>query len=167
MPRGRDRAMKTPPQNNKKLPSPSDDAGKIQQELEAAFKEVQGKPDEADIRRIALHVAQRITVSERYEGPLPRPDHLREYEDILPGAAERIFSSSERQLEHNISSARFALEAQVADTRRGKDYGAGLFAFLIVCAFGSLFVTDNPLVPGIFLGAATVGGITALIRGRD
>ena len=35
-----------------------------------------------------------------YSGPLPLPAHFREYEEILPGAAERILALSEKQTEH-------------------------------------------------------------------
>ena len=59
------------------------------------------------------------------------------------------------------------LAAETLDRRRGMYLGAGLFALLILCGFASLFVTDNPVVPGLFLGAAAIGGITSFIRGRS
>jgi hypothetical protein len=45
--------------------------------------------------------------------------------------------------------------------------GAGLFGLLIVGAFASLFVTANPIVPGLFLGTAAIGGVVAFIKGRN
>ena len=35
-----------------------------------------------------------------YSGPLPLPAHFREYEEILPGAAERILALTEKQSAH-------------------------------------------------------------------
>lgn len=37
---------------------------------------------------------------ESYQGPLPRPFDLREYESIVPGAADRILRMAENQSEH-------------------------------------------------------------------
>jgi uncharacterized membrane protein len=40
------------------------------------------------------------TIGYAYSGPLPPPMVLREFEDILPGSAERIFKQFEVQAEH-------------------------------------------------------------------
>ncbi|WP_206668814.1 DUF2335 domain-containing protein [Stutzerimonas nosocomialis] len=37
---------------------------------------------------------------ERHSGPLPSPRQLREYEDVVPGGAERIFQMAEREQSH-------------------------------------------------------------------
>ena len=74
---------------------------------------------------------------------------------------------AERNLEHNMAGNREALAAEIEDRQRGMRYGATLFGALIFCAFASLFVTENAFVPGLFLGAAAIGGVAAFIRGRN
>jgi hypothetical protein len=59
------------------------------------------------------------------------------------------------------------VSADVADRKLGMYLGAGLFGLLIVGAFASLFVTANPIVPGLFLGTAAIGGVVAFIKGRN
>lgn len=57
--------------------------------------------------------------------------------------------------------------SEVFDRKLGMWLGAGLFALLIVGAFATLFVTTNPVVPGLFLGTAAIGGVVAFIKGRN
>ncbi len=98
---------------------------------------------------------------------MPHPKHLREYDDVVPGAAERILSMAERNLEHNVGMDQKVVGADIADRKLGMWLGAGLFALLILGAFLTLFVTSNPVVPGLFLGTAAIGGVVAFIRGRN
>lgn len=37
---------------------------------------------------------------ESYNGPIPHPSHLSQFEEILPGSAERIFQMTEGDLKH-------------------------------------------------------------------
>lgn len=133
---------------------------------EAIAETLEGKVSKRDLPVVVQRLTK-IAVSEQFSGPMPHPRHLREYEDILPGAAERILSMAEKNIDHLKQMDEDSLEAEVDDRKRGMRYGAGLFFLLIVLAFASLFVTDSEIVPGLFLGAATIGGITAFIKGRS
>ena len=42
------------------------------------------------------------TVSQSYSGPVPPPAVLREYDQIVPGAAARILAQAEAQTQHRI-----------------------------------------------------------------
>lgn len=60
-------------------------------------------PPELDqiVRGIAqIRVTEEISRVEAFSGPLPPPEVLRGYNDVLPGAAERIFTMAEAQAEH-------------------------------------------------------------------
>ena len=111
--------------------------------------------------KVAARIAQ-IVVSEQFSGPVPHPRHLRDYEAIVPGAADRIL----RMAEKSTDIEEFVWKADAADAKRGMYCGASLFASLILAAFASLFVTTNPVVPGFFLGTAAIGGIAAFLRKR-
>jgi uncharacterized membrane protein len=131
----------------------------------AIEKALEGKVQRRDLPVVVKQLTN-IAVGEQFVGPMPHPKHLREYEDILPGAAERIMSMAEENSAHMKKMDEDSLEAEVDDRKRGMRFGAGLFGLLIVLAFASLFVTDSEIVPGLFLGAATIGGITAFVKGR-
>ncbi len=59
-------------------------------------------------------------------GPLPHPDFLEKYEQILPGAAERIFTTSEMYRDANIEDNHELVKSEVGSTKRGQ-----WFAFII------------------------------------
>jgi uncharacterized membrane protein len=160
-----------------KLPSRSPDQGAQGPKSEASATAVvriedaieralEGKVQRRDLPAIARKITQ-IAVSEQFSGPMPHPRHLKEYDEILPGAAERILHMAERNLEHNASMDRQVVSAEVADRKLGMLLGAGIFALLILGAFAALFVSSNPVVPGLFLGTAAIGGVVAFIRGRN
>ena len=48
------------------------------------------------------HVRQVVTqvIQSEFSGPLPPPNIIKGYEDILPGAADRILSMAENQAKH-------------------------------------------------------------------
>ena len=61
---------------------------------------------------------------ENFSGPLPHPALFGQYNEILPGAAERIFRMTEKQLDHAIelenaeaSANRRLLDAEIAARR--------------------------------------------------
>lgn len=133
---------------------------------DAIERALEGKVARRDLPDVARRIT-RIAVSEQFSGPMPHPKHLREYEDTLPGAAERILAMAERNLDHGATMERAAMQAEIADRKLGMWMGAGLFALMIGAAFGTLFVTENPVIPGLFLGAAAIGGVVAFIKGRN
>lgn len=121
-------------------------------------------------QNVRAQVVARLTTlvaSEYFSGPIAHPRHLREYEEICPGAADRIIGMAEDRNRHNMDMDRRVLAEEVDDQKRGMRYGAGLFAMLILAAFGSAALRLHPSVPALFLGAATIGGIGVFIKGRN
>jgi uncharacterized membrane protein len=135
--------------------------------MEDAIERVlEGKIARREVPELARRITQ-IAVSEQFSGPMPHPKHFREYDTILPGSAERMLAMVEKNMDHNMQMDKEALRGELADRKLGMIVGAVLFGLLIVGAFASLFVTTNPVVPGLFLGASVVGGIVAFIKGRN
>lgn len=95
---------------------------------------------------------------EQYEGPLPPPHLLRQFEDIVPGAAERIMANADLQTMHRIEMERIVI--------RGSNFRAtfGIVAGLIVALSflaGSVYLSINgAVVPGTILGTVD---LTALV----
>lgn len=61
-----------------------------------------------------------ITHVEQWSGPLPSPDSLARYNNVLPDAAERIMSMAEKEMEHRHKKEMLAIEQEdkVAKKRR-------------------------------------------------
>lgn len=89
--------------------------------------------------------------AEFFEGPLPPPDTLAEYDNICPGAASRILAMAESQSQH-----RQELEKRVVLSNcRSQDRGP-IFGFLLaagVIAIGGYLV----------LGGKEISGLVALV----
>ena len=82
-------------------------------------------------------------------GPLPLPSELREYEAILPGAAERIFTMAENEQSHRIRRENKELDLELTAIETVRAGADNEFKLGIV---GSLF--------GFTLGlVGTVGGL--------
>lgn len=102
---------------------------------------------------------------EQYFGPLPRPDHFRQFNDVLPGAAERILSMAEQQSGHR---------HQMEHREQTLEYiyaGIGmLFAFVIsisTIAGSVACIIRGANISGTLLGGIGVVTISSLmIKGR-
>ena len=110
--------------------------------------------DPASIRQIALSVVQESS----HSGPLPSAEQYRQYEEILPGAAERILAMAEKEQEGRLEWQRKALDASIHFRHRGQTFAgilAGLFVLVAV-----LLVALQQYIP-----AVTVLGMIAALAG--
>ncbi|MCX7044112.1 MAG: DUF2335 domain-containing protein [Candidatus Sumerlaeota bacterium] len=99
-------------------------------------------------------------------GPIPDPDTLKQYDSVLPGAAERIFKIFEANGAHRREIERMASQTEALETKRGQ-----IFAFAIALAgivAGAIVGALGREITGSFIG---VGGLAAIvyafIRGRS
>lgn len=110
--------------------------------------------DPASIRQIALSVVQESS----HSGPLPSAEQYRQYEEILPGAAERILRMAEKEQDGRLEWQRKALDASIRFRHRGQTFAgilAGLFVLVAV-----LLVALQQYIP-----AVTVLGMIAALAG--
>ena len=99
-----------------------------------------------------LALLSAMAVSTRFAGPLPPPEVLKQYNEAVPDAAERILRMAEQQAAH-----RQKLEAKVVDSDIWKSYAGVIGAFVIVMAG---FVTAYFIAP--HLGWQGVAGAVGL-----
>ena len=84
--------MAKPPKSN---PGQTELSGDVTKAVELALSAaLEGKVGRPELRQAADIVA-RVTVAQ-FSGPLPHPGHLGEYENIMPGAADRIIGMARR-----------------------------------------------------------------------
>ena len=109
-----------------------------------------------------------IIRSEMYSGPIPPPEALARYEEIQPGAADRILKMAEKQQEHRMALETKAIGGQVDQSKRGQIFGfiaiflcigAAIF-FAVVCnmtKFAATFLTVTMVIlVGLFLTGKNV-----------
>jgi uncharacterized membrane protein len=71
-------------------------------------------------------LAQFAITAQRFTGPLPPPEILRKYDELLPGSAERIIAMAERQGAH-----RQRLESEVVTSNCRNERLGMIFGFVI------------------------------------
>ncbi|MBI4266931.1 MAG: DUF2335 domain-containing protein [Chloroflexi bacterium] len=99
-----------------------------------------------------------------YEGPIPDPSTLQEYEKVIPGSADRILRMAERQAEH-----RQFLEKTVihGDSRRAF-YGLWVGAFVALCVLGGaifLIYTGHDVAGAVIGGLDIVSLVSVFVYG--
>jgi len=81
----------------------------------------------ATLRKLHIHI-----------GPLPDPDTLKEYNEILPDAAERIFRMAEKSQEHYHTREKYIIENEIKKTNKGQNFALIIsilgLAGAVICA---------------------------------
>lgn len=117
-----------------------------QDEISRIIKEI---PSEPDRRMIEAVITER-----RFSGPLPPPEFLFAYKEILPGSPERILSMAEREQQHRHETEKTVVNKTMQQRSRGQWLGFSLALFFGVAAliFG---LNGEVWLSGIF-GTTTV-----------
>lgn len=139
-----------------------EDADDLAQEIAKRIGNVVPRgPQQAQI------VAQMVSLvtEERFSGPIAHPKHLREYEEICPGSADRIIAMAENSLLHAQNMQSQALSGDIADVKAGRAYGFCALIALIASAGGATYL-GHEVIAAAFLGTGVLGVVGQLIQGR-
>ena len=101
-----------------------------------------------------------VRVSERFAGPIPPPPVMKQYEEILPGSADRILKMAENQSEHR----RWMEKKRLSSSNREVHFGQ-IFGFLIgivAIVTGGYTALSGAPIPGGFIGTAGVVGLVSV-----
>jgi uncharacterized membrane protein len=82
----------------------------------------------------------RIQASATFSGPLPPPDALDRYNQILPGAAERIIAMAEDQHAHRQGLEKHVIHSNVAAQRLGTILG---FIVAMTVVIGGMYLVHE------------------------
>ena len=94
---------------------------------------------------------------EQFHGPLPPPDALAQYEEVVPGAGDRILQVYERQVEHRHRMESALVRDGSAQAGRGVVAGT-IVALAVLCLAGYALYLGQPIAAGA-LGAVDIIGI--------
>ncbi|MCB2263853.1 MAG: DUF2335 domain-containing protein [Candidatus Thiosymbion ectosymbiont of Robbea hypermnestra] len=130
-------------------------------DLEETAKEIQGE--------VAV-------IRTSFTGPLPLPDILQKYDQVLPGLTDRIVRMAEAEGNHRRTQESQALEAEIEndhklvdayikEVRIGQQF-AFVIAVVALC-LGSYVAVNGGEFAGAVIGAGgLIGIVTAFIQGR-
>ncbi|MBT2142717.1 MULTISPECIES: DUF2335 domain-containing protein [unclassified Rhodanobacter] len=120
-------------------------------------------PQQARVANQARVTEQRIIAEQEfYEGQLPHPKHLEAFEQVLPGAAERIFALTERQQEmaHEVARNDQRFRQQLLETSERDNISKRRTAFLALAI--CLITTLGLAYLQAFTAASILGGSTVV-----
>ncbi|WP_372000981.1 DUF2335 domain-containing protein [Tistrella mobilis] len=100
-----------------------------------------------------------------FSGPLPPPALFAHYEDVLPGAAERILALTEREQAHRHRFEADALHAEVRYSNLGMWLGAGVLIFVLIATCFCAYIGHGEVAIAI-AGLGVAGVVGAFIRGK-
>ena len=104
--------------------------------------------------------------SQQFSGPIPPPDTLAQYENIVPGIAERIMTMAE-----NEAASRIRNDDKMIDNIVRSSFLGVFFAFASVVLLAALayfaIINDHPAVAtGVVVAMASVAGMFIFFRNR-
>lgn len=145
----------------------------VAQSLAALQLILQEMPEDLLIQEVASRVEKEpfenvprmVRQVSAFQGPLPPPAMLAQYDDICPGLADRIVSLTERQQGHRIDIESRSVTASIWNERLGQ-----IFAF-IICMFtlvSSVWLISKDFAwSGSLLAGGTMTGLAYIfITGR-
>lgn len=104
-------------------------------------------------------VVQQTSV-QSFLGPLPPPEILRKFDEIVPGAAERILKMAEEQSAHRKELERKVIESDISRSKWGQILG---FAIAIVgLAVSALVAIYGNAVAGSIIGVGTLASLVGV-----
>lgn len=104
---------------------------------------------------------------EHYSGPLPHPEALARYDEIVPGSAERIIRMAEKEMEH-----RHENETRLSKNVIRTTFTSIVFAFISVIilsglVFYSLYKGFDTVAASIAVGSiAAVAGVFIFFKAK-
>lgn len=80
---------------------------------------------------------------EQFSGPLPPPELLERYEQLIPGAAARLLAMAEQQAAHRQAIERVVITTRAKREGRGQWIAAGLALVVLLGAMGLIAIGKN------------------------
>lgn len=131
-------------------------------ELDPAGGAGLNEPELIEVVRQLRTISRTFTRS--WSGPLPHPAELRQYDDIIPGGAERILRMSEKALDSQVTVDTTLAKGDTAAVKRGQFLSAAVVVLSLLIA---LFLAWNhapwPVV-ALFVAPPLFEFSTSLVR---
>lgn len=140
-------------QSEKELTS-SKGKQEVSKEHDIEVESIENKEVERAVARV---------IQSEFSGPIPPPSIIEGYENVLPGAADRLITMAERQSEHRQDMEKIMVTSESRDGLLGI-----LFAFIlgIGCIIAAIIIVvrvpqNAGAISGALIGVTGIGSIIA------
>lgn len=98
--------------------------------------------------------------SQSFSGPLPPPDILKKFDEVVPGAAERIIKMAEEQSAHRKDLERKVIESDIARSKWGQVLG--FFIAITGLAISAIIAIYGSAIAGGIIGVGTLASLVGV-----
>jgi uncharacterized membrane protein len=153
----------TPDSGNPNLPTPR---SSVPEELKSEIeKRLQSELKTLPADKRSRLVAEVASLTVQFSGPLPPPHMLQKYNEILPGAADRILTMAEKEQQFEIDMNKTLVHCEQKYRMTG--LVCGLLVSLASFGTAIAFAAAGDTTTGAVFGGVTLFGIvTAFIGGQ-
>jgi uncharacterized membrane protein len=106
---------------------------------------------------VVVHHEQQV---QSFSGPLPHPEILRQFEQVSPGAADRIITMAEQQSFHRRELEKKVIESDVTRSRLGQILGFIIAIFGLVVS--AVIAVYGNAIAGTILGVGTIASLVGV-----
>ena len=118
----------------------------------------------ADKRGDAVRTFTQISIS-AHRGPIPAPETLARYNNILEGSADRIIKMAENQQNHRFEIEKTSIRRQYNQSSTGQWMGMVItLSFLAASVY--LGINDHDVLAGALGGTTLVALVTLFVAGK-
>lgn len=100
-----------------------------------------------------LRTVTKVTM-QKHSGPIPDPETLRQYNSVIPDAADRILTMAEKQQDHRMGLEKLAVKSQLTQSRNGQYFGL-FIALCCIAASVYLGMNGHETLAGV-IGTSTI-----------
>jgi len=126
------------------------------------LKSILGKLSQEDQRKVKSII---VSSYQSYSGPIPAPEALEKYNQIIPDGADRIMKMAENQSNHRIRIEETVIAGQVKQSSRGQIFGL-IIAFLTLGAAVVLALFGHEAVACVLGGSTVISLATVFVIGK-
>lgn len=147
--------------------------GNIPQELGKVIGPVIASAELSNEQKVEQVIKMVAISMESFSGPMPHPDILRGYKELIPDAPERILQMAEQEQKHRIDVEKQMLEqnnkniVESAKANKRSQIIAFILAFILIASGVALTILGHAVVGGTIFGTTIVGVIAIFITGKS
>lgn len=112
-----------------------------------------------------LIFAMEESIETSYKGPIPPPDYLKGYKDVLPNAPERIFAMAEVQQKHRMAMEKMIVGRNLSLSERGQILGFVIVVFFLVAAV-YLALNNHEKLACFIMGTTLLGVLVVFVLNK-
>jgi len=137
----------------------------IPQEIQTIIADTEIPQAKRDIITKAFISITAIRQASSFRGPIPPPQILKGYNEVIKDGAERIITMAEKQSNHRMQLEDHAIKEELKQSRLGQVFGfvLGLVGFGLAT---TLSILGHDGIAGIFGTTTIIGLVTVFVLGK-